>query len=67
MLNLTKRILTAAMMAVLAVSLAGGATLPDENSTTTMTASVGDQAQLTTPAPLALRSTISAAQPRQAQ
>ena len=50
MLNLMKRTLTAATMAVLAVSLAGAATLPDENSTTTMTATVSEQAQLTTPA-----------------
>ena len=49
MLNLTKGVPRAATMALLAAGASWAATLPDENNTTTMTATVAEQAQLTTP------------------
>ena len=49
MSNLTKSALRTAAMALLAAGVFWAATLPDENNTTTMTATVAEQAQLTTP------------------
>ena len=49
MSNLTKSALRTATMALLAAGVSWAAVLPDENNTTTMTATVAEQAQLTTP------------------